>query len=67
MPRNRFSTVIAAAALAVVASPGIAAAAPDADQAVPQEHSTAGAAAPARRRLADRFPPHRQPRQVPNR
>ncbi|GAA1409804.1 hypothetical protein [Catellatospora coxensis] len=41
MPRNRFTTVLAAAALAVVASPGIAAASPDTDQAVPQENSTA--------------------------
>lgn len=41
MPRNRLSTVLAAAALAVVASPGIAAASPDTDHAVAAEHSTA--------------------------
>lgn len=40
MSRNRLSTVLAAAALAVVASPGLAAAAPDADQGIPLEHST---------------------------
>lgn len=39
MPKNRLSTVLAAAALAVVASPGIAAAAPDTDRAIPTETS----------------------------
>ncbi|GAA2364382.1 hypothetical protein Cme02nite_33170 [Catellatospora methionotrophica] len=41
MSRNRLTTVLAAAALAVVASPGLASASPDSDQAVARDHSTA--------------------------